>query len=714
MKAYTLLDIATNTIFHSRDVIFYENVFPLKGSATQDLDTFFSQHTATPAVSKSLQCPGTIDATTASKMVPVMSTSKPCSVAPAATAAPNIEPAVSKSSKAQNGTITTEIEPGISHQQHSKSPIPGLRSVEPPAPFDPIQIPAATTTKKGRHITKPGHLKDYVCQYSTAHPLDKYLSYNRLHKNFRNAILQAYIELEPTSYSQAKQYSQWLKAMDNEFFALKKNNTWTIVSLPPGCHVIGNKWVYKIKYNSKGEVERHKARLVAKGYNQQHGIDYVETFAPVAKFNTLKLLFALTAINNWELHQMEINNAFLHGDLNEDVYMSIPKGYVRDGDLPPNAVCKLNKSLYGLKQSSRQWFSKLSSTLLAIGFQQSPNDHSLFIRTTGDKFLALLVYVDDIIIASNNHNDASAFKLFLHSKFHLKDLGSPQFFLGLEIARSKTGIAISQRPFILQLLSESGSLGTKAVSTPMDANTSLSKDNGPPVADATSYRSLIGKLLYITITRPDITFAVNRLSQFLQDPRQPHMKAAMRILQYLKGTLGQGLFFSSSIPEHNNKFQLHALTDADWGTCPDTRRSITGYCIYLGNSLISWISKKQATVSKSSGQAEYRSLANTTCEILWLFHILKDFGISHSTPATIYCDNQAALHISENAVFHERTKHIDIDCHIVRDQVTNNRIKLIHVPSRHNVVDIMTKALFPTQHKFLMSKMSTINIYCSS
>ena len=243
----------------------------------------------------------------------------------------------------------------------------------------------------------------------------------------------------------------------------------------------------------------------------------------------------------------------------------------------------------------------------------------------------------------------------------------------------------------------------------MEANVSLSKDTGPPVDDATSYRSLIGKLLYITITRPDITFAVNRLSQFLQDPRQPHMKATIRILQYLKGTPGQELFFSSSIPQ----FQLHAFTDADWGTCPDTRRSITGYCIFLGNSLISWKSKKQTTVSKSSAEAEYRSLANTTCEILWLLHILHDFGISHPTPATIYCDNQAALHISENAVFHERTKHIDIDCHIVRDQVTSKRVKLIHVPSRHNVADIMTKALFPAQHNFLMSKMSTINIYCS-
>uniref|UniRef100_A0A803QDQ6 Reverse transcriptase Ty1/copia-type domain-containing protein n=1 Tax=Cannabis sativa TaxID=3483 RepID=A0A803QDQ6_CANSA len=434
MKAYTLLDIATKTIFHSRDVIFYENVFPLKVYANHNLDHFFSQHTAennpspsSVAIPTNVATPVHRSPNAAVETTPIPPTFKYCN---------------STSTNIMAEPIPTRIQSGIQHQQHVETDPATSISADNNKP----KIPAATKTKAGRIINKPGHFKDFVCQNSIAHPLDKYLSYGRLHKFFRNAILQAYIELEPTSYSQAKQYSQWLKAIDNEFFALKKNNTWKVVSLPPGCHVIGNKWVYKIKYNSKGEVERHKARLVAKGYNQQHGIDYVETFAPVAKFNTLKLLFALTAINNWELHQMDINNAFLHGDLTEDVYMSIPKGYVHDGPLPPNAVCKLNKSLYCLKQSSRQWFAKLSSTLLDIGFKQSPNDHSLFIRTTSTNFLAILVYVDDIIIASNNHDDAFAFKLFLHSKFHLKDLGSSWFFLGLEIALSKAGMPFHKGP----------------------------------------------------------------------------------------------------------------------------------------------------------------------------------------------------------------------------------------------------------------------------
>uniref|UniRef100_A0A803PJX6 Uncharacterized protein n=1 Tax=Cannabis sativa TaxID=3483 RepID=A0A803PJX6_CANSA len=265
-----------------------------------------------------------------------------------------------------------------------------------------------------------------------------------------------------------------------------------------------------------------------------------------------------------------------------------------------------------------------------------------------------------------------------------------------------------------RILTETGSLGIKTISTPMEANISLSKDIGPLVSYPTSYRSLIGQLLYLTITQPDITFVVNRLSQFHSEPRQPHMKAATRILQYLKGTPGQGLFFSCSASTPNNPFQLHVFLDADWGTCLDTKRSITNFCIFLGPSLISWKSKKQATVSKFSAEVEYRSMANTACELLWLFNILKDFGISHSTPATLYCDNQAALHISVNVVFHERTKHIGIDCHIVRDQVNKKCLKLFHVPLRHNTADIMIKALFPVQFNLLLSKMSVLNLYTSS
>uniref|UniRef100_A0A803NS67 Reverse transcriptase Ty1/copia-type domain-containing protein n=1 Tax=Cannabis sativa TaxID=3483 RepID=A0A803NS67_CANSA len=413
--------------------------------------------------------------------------------------------------------------------------------------------PAATvarTSKSGRKIIPPAHLQDYACTTtsSTPYPISNFLSYHRLNPSFRNAILAITAIPEPRSYAEAKLHKIWNTTMDNEIDALEQNDTWIVVLLPDGQHTISNKWVYIKKYNPDGSLQRCKARLVAKGFTQQPGIDYFETYAPVAKFNTLKLLLALAAIKNWHLHHMDINNAFLHGDLQEDVYMKLPQGYTPKGVIPKNAVCKLKKSLYGLKQASRQWYAKLSTTLLKQGFKQSQNDHSLFIKHQSNNFLAILIYVDDIIVATNNTSALQDFISTLDAQYKLKDLGSLHFLLGLEIARCPKGISVTQRPFTLQLLKESGCLGSKSVSTPMEPNIKLSNNDGTHLQNLTQYRSLIGKLLYLTITRPDISFVINRLNQFLQTPREPHMTAATRILQYLKSTPGQGLFFYADCP----------------------------------------------------------------------------------------------------------------------------------------------------------------------
>jgi hypothetical protein len=493
-----------------------------------------------------------------------------------------------------------------------------------------------------------------------------------------------------------------------ELAALEANNTWTLTPLPLGKHPIGCKWVYKVKLKSDGSLERYKARLVAKGYTQQEGLDYSETFSPVAKFSTVITLLAVASVKHWSLTQLDVNNAFLHGDLAEEVYMALPPGFPSKGE-PPNLVCKLNKSLYGLKQASRQWFAKFSSTIIKQGFVQSKSDYSLFTRTQGTAFIALLVYVDDILIASNDMPSVNTLKASLHAEFKLKDLGNLKYFLGLEVARSTKGISLCQRKYVLDILSDSGILGSKPVITPMEQNLKISQSTGEILADPSPYRRLVGRLLYLTVTRPDISYSVQKLSQFMSKPTSMHLSAAYRVLRYIKGTSGQGLFF----PNHSD-LQLKAFSDSDWAGCLDTRRSVTGYCVYIGDSLISWKSKKQHTVSRSSAEAEYRAMASVVCELMWLLPLLNELQAPHPKAALLFCDSQAALHIAANPVYHERTKHIELDCHLIREKIQAGLVRTLHVTSQNQLADIMTKALGSAQFQSLLGKMGVHNIYAPS
>ncbi|XP_022867558.1 uncharacterized protein LOC111387247 [Olea europaea var. sylvestris] len=297
-------------------------------------------------------------------------------------------------------------------------------------------------------------------------------------------------------------------------------------------------------------------------------------------------------------------------------------------------------------------------------------------------------------------------KGFLHSQFKLKDLGALKYFLGLETARSARGLFLSQHNYTLQLLDDSGFLACKPTSSPMDPKVKLTSLEGDLLHDASSYRRLVGRLLYLTVSRLDITFAVHKLSQFVSSPRQPHLDAAHHLLRYLKASPGQGLFYSAA-----SDFQLRAFANADWGSYLDTRKSVTSFYIFIGDSMISWKAKKQTTISRSSAEAEYRALASTTSELIWPYQFLNDFQIHQSGPAALFCDNQAAIHIATNPIFHERTKHIEIDCHFVRDKVTDGSIKLLPVRTHHQLVDLFTKALLAKSLLPLLSKMVILDIH---
>jgi hypothetical protein len=537
----------------------------------------------------------------------------------------------------------------------------------------------------------------------TLYPLSNYHTLDNLSPKFHAYTVSLTHTSEPKSYLEAAKFDCWQKVMNDELEALGKTGTWCFVDLPPHIKPIGSKWVYKVKYKADGSVERHKARLVAKGYNQVEGLDFFDTFSPVAKLTTVRLLLAISSVKGWFLHQLDVNNAFLHGDLQEDVYMIVPEGVTSP---KPNQVCKLLKSLYGLKQASRKWYEKLTSLLIQEGYKQSSSDYSLFTLQSDAHFTALLVYVDDIILAGTSLSEFARIKGILDSQFKIKDLGSLKYFLGLEVAQSKEGITISQRKYCLDLLKDSGFLGSKPAATPLDPAVKLHNDSGKPYEDISSYRRLIGRLLYLTNTRPNISFAVQQLSQFLRKPIFAHYNAACRVIRYLKHNPGRGLLF----PRHS-ELQLLGFSDADWAGCIETRRSTTGYCFFLGSSLVSWKAKKQMTVSRSSSEAEYRALSTATCELIWLLYLMKDLNVTCSKPPIIYCDSQSAIHIASNPVFHERTKHLEIDCHLVREKIQQGILRLLPISTDDQLADCLTKALAAPKFNNFISKLGLLDIY---
>uniref|UniRef100_A0A2N9FUY7 Reverse transcriptase Ty1/copia-type domain-containing protein n=2 Tax=Fagus sylvatica TaxID=28930 RepID=A0A2N9FUY7_FAGSY len=523
---------------------------------------------------------------------------------------PNLFPEIPSPSAESVNPIFDESPPADPSSDESPTADPTFDESPLFAPAaNPVNTTALEPRRSHRVSTLPSHLRDFHC----------FSAFATLH--------------EPHTFREASFDPLWQQAMKEELDALLKTGTCDLVDLPAGKSAIGCKWVYKIKTRSDGTVDRYKARLVAKGFTQEYGIDYEETFAPVARLSSVRTLIAVSASQHWPLFQMDVKNAFLNGELTEEVYMQLPPGFSQPPDFSPK-VCRLRRALYGLKQALRAWFAKFSSTISQHGFSASLYDSALFFRHSDHGITLLLLYVDDMIITGDDVQGIQDLKRFLGQHFEMKDLGPLSYFLGLEVSSSSDGCYLTQAKYTSDLISRAGITDSKIVDTPIEYNNRLNTHDGEPLPDATLYRQLVGSLVYLTITRPDISYAV-------------HI----------------------------------AYFDADWAGDPTDRRSTIGYCFLLGDSLISWRSKKQSVVARSSTEAEYRALADTTAELLWLRWLLQDLGIDCSTAVLIQCDNQSAIQIAHNDVFHERTKHIEIDCHFVRHHLLQGTLQLHSVSS---------------------------------
>ena len=382
-----------------------------------------------------------------------------------------------------------------------------------------------------------------------------------------------------------------------------------------------------MKVNPNGSIARLKARLVAKGYAQTYDVDFSNTCSPVAKMTSVRLFISLAATYNWDLHQLDIKNVFLHGDLQEEVYMEQPPGFVAQGKI--GRVCRLQKSLYDLKQSPRAWFGKFSQAVEEFGKQKSKSNHFVFYRNSNSGIILSVVYEDDIVIIESNSKGISSLKSFLQSQLYSKDLGMLRYFLGIEVIQSKHGIFLSQRKYVLNILSETGKLGVKPCSSPMVPGIHLTKE-GETFEDPDRYRRLVENMNYLTVTCPNIAHSVNVVSQYMSSPTIDHWATVKQILCYLKGAPRHGIVYSNH--GHN---RLECFMDADWVGSKEDMRSTLGYCVFVRGNLVLWKSKKQSVVSQSSAESKYRVMARFVCEIMWLHQILMEVGIETPIPAKL-------------------------------------------------------------------------------
>ncbi|GJW14719.1 hypothetical protein Tco_0018852, partial [Tanacetum coccineum] len=586
-----------------------------------------------------------------------------------------------------NSTSLTEVEADISNMETDiqVSPTPTLR-INKDHPKSQIIGPIDTPVQT-RHKAKNVEEQSFIAT---------------IHQKTNPDLLQYCLfscflsQEEPKKIVDALKDESWVEAMQEELLQFQIQNVWVLVDCPKGVRPIGTKWVLKNKKDERGIVIRNKARLVAQGYTQEEGIDYEEVFAPVARIEAIRLFLAYASYMGFTVYQMDVKSAFLYGTIDEEVYVMQPPGF-EDPEFP-DKVYRVEKAMYGLHQAPRAWYGTLSKYLLANGFQRGTIDQTLFIRKHKGEFLLVQVYVDDIIFGSSNPKLCREFEALMHDKFKMSAMGELTFFLGLQVLQKNDGIFISQDKYVGDILKKFGYTDVRTAKTPMDKENPWGKDGPGKDVDLHLYRSMIGSLMYLTASRPDIMFAVCVCARHQVTPKECHLHAVKRIFRYLKGQPLLGLWYPKESP-----FDLVAYSDSDYDGDNQDRKSTTRGCQFLGRRLISWQCKKQTIVATSTTEAEYVAAASGCGQVLWIQNQLLDYGYNFMN-TKIYIDNNSAICIVKNPVYHSRTKHIDIRHHFIRDCYEKKLINVDHIHTDNNVADLLTKPFDVGRFQYLVAE----------
>ncbi|KAD1781278.1 hypothetical protein E3N88_42305 [Mikania micrantha] len=444
----------------------------------------------------------------------------------------------------------------------------------------------------------------------------------------------------------------WINAMKVEMEAIEKNNTWTLVDPPENHRTIGLKWVFKLKKDARGNVVKYKARLVANGYVQKHGVDFDEVFAPVARMETVRMILALAAFGGWQVHHFDVKSAFLNGDLKEVVYVYQPDGFVKKGQ--EGKVYKLSKALYGLKQAPRAWILKLDNTLKGLGYKICLQEHSVYRKKVGGKLLLKQVYVDDLVVTGACLASILEFKEQMKRKLEMSDLGLLNYYLGIEVNQSSSGIMIKQERFAKRILKEFGMGDCNSTKIPMEPGMKMSKDAYCNPVDPTMYKRIVGSLRYLINTRPDLAYAMGVTSRYMESPKQSHMAAIRQVLRYLKGIEVYGIHYKPPL---------------------------------------TWCSQKQETVALSSCEAEFMAASSATCQAIWLRGLLSEMMGTDLQSIEIRVDNKSTMALAKNPVFHGRSKHIDTRYHFILECIEKKQVVIEYVNGNLQKADILIKAL---------------------